>query len=139
MKRTTMNLMLAAAALMAASTVAPAQTLKDEIPFAFRVGNKVMAPGRYTLRTSNAESQIQIRGIHGGVMVGAGAREDAPKTWRNSGKAMLQFACSGDGGCALQRVWTGDSGVLAHRFTATERRGDAKGLAAIRLISIQAE
>jgi hypothetical protein len=139
MKRTTMNLMLAAAALMVASTVASAQTMKAEIPFAFRVGNKVMTPGTYRVWTSNNESQLQIVGLHGGVLVGSGVREDAPKAWQSAGKPILQFACDNDGGCVLRRFWTGNSEGFAHRVTGPKRGGDAKSLAAIRLVSIQAE
>ncbi len=140
MKRTTMNLMLAAATLMVASTVASAQALKAEIPFAFRAGGKVMAPGTYMVMASNGESRLQIRGRDGSVLLGTGVREDAPKTWKHAGRAVLEFACYNDGGCALQRVWTGDDGIQAHKFTAPKRgAGDARGLAAIRLISIQAE
>ena len=47
MKRYTMNMTLAVAALTLAAGTVSAQTMKAEIPFAFHVGNKVMQPGEY--------------------------------------------------------------------------------------------
>src|SRR5512141_1942709 len=49
MKSFVTNLMLAAATLTVASTVASGQTMKAEIPFAFRAGKTTMAPGNYEI------------------------------------------------------------------------------------------
>src|ERR1019366_1957819 len=49
MKELTTKLMIAAAALMIAAGAASAQAMKVEIPFEFRAGNHVMAPGTYSV------------------------------------------------------------------------------------------
>ena len=52
MKNFTMNMTLAVAALTLAAGTASAQTVKAEIPFAFRVGGQIMQPGRVSRRSS---------------------------------------------------------------------------------------
>ena len=52
MNTNTMKMMIAAAALVVAAGSASAQTFKAEVPVAFQVGNKTMAPGSYDVRLS---------------------------------------------------------------------------------------
>jgi hypothetical protein len=63
MQSSTINLMLATAALMVASTVASAEDLKIQIPFAFQASGKVMAPGTYILRGSQDESHFMLSNV----------------------------------------------------------------------------
>ena len=51
MKTTTTKLTIAAAFLALATGIASAQTLKADIPFAFRAGAKMMPAGEYTVDT----------------------------------------------------------------------------------------
>ena len=119
MKSLTMNLMSAAAALVAsaasgaASSLAKAPDMKVEIPFAFQAGGKVLAPGTYkvsspsggTFRLSNAPSGD-------GVYLNALAPHDPAKEWSAQDAGVLQFACT-DSQCALTQLWTG-KGHPAH-------------------------
>jgi hypothetical protein len=109
MKRSTMNLMLAAAAMTVASTVASAQaSLVAEIPFTFRAAGALLPPGSYQVVTAEGESRFYISNWQNksSVVLVSRVVDDAPKDWVRSGTPKLQFQCGGDG-CALQRIWTG--------------------------------
>jgi len=139
MKSLTMNLMLATAALMVASTVASAQTLKAEIPFSFQAAGKLMQPGTYMITSASGETWFELRNLddHKSIVLPGGVREDAPKAWRQAGNGALQFACN-DGSCALNRVWSGVSGDPAHVFARPKQEnGKPATLAVIRLVSSQ--
>src|SRR5579862_7739471 len=126
MKNTTMNLMLATAALLVASTVASAQGLKAEIPFSFRYGNTVMAPGAYLLTTSGSHMLLQLRRADGsdGIFLAASIPEDPPQAWVRARQGVLEFTC-GDSGCDLKRLWTGDSN---HAFAfSSPKKEEGKG------------
>ena len=111
MKSMTTRLMMTAAALAIATAIAPAQTFKAEIPFAFQAGGKTMAPGTYTVHVdyyrlksaifSNFESRSN-------AMVLMAATSDPAKDWTVKGDPVLSFECS-VGRCALARLWTGSA------------------------------
>ena len=105
----TTRMMIAATTIMVAAGVASAQSLKAEIPFSFRAGNKMMAAGSYQItklqsgaplfRFANANSGYRI-------ILLPRAASDAEKTWENVGKPVLRFECGGTT-CALAGLWTG--------------------------------
>lgn len=131
MKRLTMNLMLATAVAMVASTVASAQEMKAYIPIQFRVGSAVMAPGSYTLTTAETWLALQNSDTHKAVMFGKGVLDDPPKAWVQGRDGKLEFECSD--GCFLKRIWTGQ-GAPAHVYgTSKPSGGRGARLAVIRL------
>ena len=110
MKELTTRFMIAAAALVVGAGVASAQTLRASIPFEFRVGNRVMAPGTYEVDKLEIQSSGPIfrlldRHSRQSAIVLPQAKVDPHKGWAE-GKPKLVFACIG-GGCALAELWAG--------------------------------
>src|SRR5207247_7890233 len=82
----TTRMMIAAATVVVAAGVASAQTLKAEIPFTFRAGNKLMAPGTYRVSSLNHMSGIPIFRIandnaRAAIIVIPYVAADARKSW----------------------------------------------------------
>jgi hypothetical protein len=103
MTRLTTKLMIAAAALVAAGA-ASAQTMKADIPFAFRAGGKAMAAGTYHVDFGNLGGTVVIRGWNkSGVMALPTARKEAAES-----TPKLVFQC-GRGTCSLLQIWPGYS------------------------------
>jgi hypothetical protein len=107
----TARMMFAAATVVAAAGVAPAQGLKAEIPFTFRAGNKVMAAGTYEvtrLSRISGSPAFRIANYDAGVAIIALPYmvEDARKSWLTTGGPVLAFECT-DGRCALTELWAG--------------------------------
>ena len=120
MKKLTTKLMIAAAALVVAAGAASAQQMRADIPFAFRAGDKVMAPGTYRVGTLSKQTGARIfllrnENSHRSVIVAAQAGVDPQKAWKTEGNAKLVFAC-GSGRCALAQLWSGESGDPAYTF-----------------------
>ena len=109
MKSMTTKLMMTAAALAIATAVAPAQTFKAEIPFAFQAGGKAMAAGTYVVRASYHQSQtvvlVNYKAKQSAILM-PGPMTDPAKAWTAKGDPVLSFEC-GVGRCALARLWTG--------------------------------
>src|SRR6266567_212333 len=110
MKRFTMNMTLAVAAVTLAAGTVSAQTMKAEIPFAFRVGKQVMQPGAYVVSMLPSTSVAQIyrlsnSDVKQSALVAPAARSDVPKEWGADAIPRLRFACS-DGPCTLIALWT---------------------------------
>jgi len=109
----TTRMMIATATLVAAAGAASAQTLRAEIPFTFRAGNKVMAAGTYEVGTVSGQTDRPIFRLSA---VGAGhttllpgmSPHDAAKSWQAAGNPVLSFDCAA-GNCSLATVWTGFS------------------------------
>jgi len=123
MKRSTLNLLLATAAVLAASTMASAQTIKADIPFPFRAAGVTMTPGSYELtRFSLSHQLLELRDLNRNktIVLSAGIPQDAPLAWTTAGRPMLSFTC-GDNGCALTRVWTG-RGSDAQKFVVPQEK-----------------
>jgi hypothetical protein len=111
MKNLTTRIMIAAAALVAAASVASAQTMEANIPFAFRADGKVLAAGTYRVdmvRTGSGNVVVAIRGLKKDQQVLSTSQPDgeAKETWKSTGKAILSFRC-GVSRCALTEIWTG--------------------------------
>ena len=113
MKSLTSKLMITAAAVVVATSVASAQSLNADIPFAFRAGGKVMAPGSYRVTAVGATHYVIFSNYEAkdSVIAMPTALGDAPKTASNPA---LTFEC-GSGPCELVRLWTA-SGYPAMKF-----------------------
>ena len=111
MKKLTTKLMIAAAALVAAASAASAQKLTAQIPFEFRVGNRVMEPGTYRIELARNVSSVPLfllQNAHSGqqAVLLAQAKVDPRKAWAAEGIPKLEFACP-SGRCALAELWDG--------------------------------
>ena len=140
MKRLTMHCMLAAAALAAAATRAPAQTMKAEIPFSFHADRTLMAPGAYDMKVESDSRYVRLRHTDSGnvaiVLYTSEARPQAK--WRMDGKPRLRFECAGSR-CVLRQMWPGaESGSLAFPGPGFGPR-EAIRAAEIGLIKLKAE
>jgi hypothetical protein len=119
MKKLTTRLMIATAALVVAAGAASAQTMTASIPFEFRAGNRVMAPGTYgvqNLSTLAGTPIFRLLNVNSGELVTLlpQAKDDPQKAWKAEGKPKLAFACT-SGSCALAELWDG-SGSYAYTF-----------------------
>ena len=116
MKSLTTKLMITAAAVAIATSVASAQSLKAEIPFAFRAGGKVMAPGTYAVKTDAAKHYVVLSNFEAkDSTIAMPASLGSPqKNWEADGNPRLAFYC-GAGPCQLAQVWTA-SGYPAMTF-----------------------
>lgn len=135
MKRFTMNLTIAAAALLVAAGTASAQGLKAEIPFAFAANGQQMQPGTYRLsaHTGTAGATIFLDNLdtRRSVVILGHVNQDA---WNNRDpEAKLVFECVGSR-CALERIWTGEAG---RRYDLYIKHPSDTGLASIRVVSIR--
>jgi len=135
MKSVTMNLMLATAALMVASTVASAQTVKATIPFAFQYKGKVMPAGTYRVTDSGVNPWLEVANVRTRekTFMVPQAAVDPQKEWLSSPGGILQFTCR-DGACVLTRVWT-NSGKPARTFPGPKTQDHAN----VAVISLAAD
>jgi hypothetical protein len=110
MKSLTIRVTIVAAALAAMVGVSSAQTSRAEIPFAFRTGGAVMAPGTYVITDSTGGRVFQLMNVtegHGVLLLKPPAN-DPPRAWLADGNPRLVFEC-GRGHCALVEIWNGDT------------------------------
>jgi len=140
MKSFTIKSLLAAAAMTAAAGVASAQTLKVEVPFSFRAGETLMAPGTYrivagTNALHTAAIQIRHDGEGGGIMMLATQR-NAAKAWVAMGVPKVQFDCM-DGRCSLAKVWNGESRDALEVIPTRRTMQDNASLSTITLTAIK--
>jgi hypothetical protein len=138
MKKLTTRLMIAATALVAAAGAASAQKMKVEIPFEFRAGNHVMAPGTYwvdDLRIVTNTPVFRLWNVNSGESTALlpQAPVDPQKGWAE-GKGEMVFACT-SGSCALAQVWFA-SDSQAYSFRGPKLGKDVT--AVLREIPIQA-
>jgi hypothetical protein len=119
MKRYTMHMTLAVAALTIAAGTLSAQSLKAEIPFAFRVNGQLMQPGEYRVslnHTTNGSPLLTVSSYEQKRTVIAMPinRNPVSKDWLQAGTPKLRFVC-GEGACALNRIWTGEGDAVDFR------------------------
>ena len=135
MTNLTKNMTLAIAALAMAAGTVSAQSMKAEIPFAFRIGTKVMQPGEYRVHRQSGSTQASLFTLASldtrqSALVVASYRGAPSKAWTDAGQAKLSFLC-GDGPCTLTRVWTGDGD--AYTFHSTRGKDGETRVAEITL------
>jgi len=110
MKKLTTRFMIVTAALLVAAGAASAQVMQASIPFEFRVGDRVMAPGAYridNLRSVTSPPLFRLLNVdsRGSIAVLPLAPVDPKKEWAG-GQGKLVFACS-SGSCVLSELWSG--------------------------------
>ena len=133
MKSMTTKLMIAAAALAIASGVASAQPYRADIPFAFRAGNKVMAPGHYKIDVENGRPYVLLANpeekANAFLLTTAGTRSTA------DAKPTLAFECQASR-CSLTSlsIGGGHTGLNFSRPRAT--RNEIAASAEIRLVRL---
>jgi hypothetical protein len=110
MKNVTMRLTIAAAAFVAVASVASAQDMQANIPFAFRANGKVFAAGTYrvNVKTGNIPMLTIRNRATGAAALAVGRVTDANKT----GDARISFEC-GISRCALSKVSTGSGAAYS--------------------------
>jgi hypothetical protein len=121
MKRFILNTTMAVAALAVAAGTVSAQTMRAEIPFAFRVGNQVMQPGQYRVALVQNGSGVPLLSVANigdrrSVLLMALYQNDVPKGWAAAGLPKLSFAC-GEGFCTVNRAWVGEGPALTFGST----------------------
>ena len=119
MKRSTKNMTLVVAALTIAAGTVSAQTMKAEIPFAFRVGAKLMQPGEYLVRPLPVNSGTAMFTLvnfdaRKSTIAVSSARVTPSKEWTKTGLAKLSFVCVDDS-CTLTRLWSGEGDAYNFR------------------------
>ena len=137
MKKLTTKLMIATVALVVAAGVASAQTLNASIPFEFRAGSQVMAPGTYQVDRLSVHSGAPIFRLlnadaHRSIAVFPQVPVDLEKGWVE-GQGKLVFACT-SGSCALAELYAG-SGSQAYKFRSPKLGKDEE--ASLRVIPLQ--
>jgi hypothetical protein len=113
MKKLTTKVMIAVAALVVAAGAVSAQpqtTMTAQIPFEFRAGNQVMAPGTYRVDSLDIGSSTKIFrlldvNLRRSIVVLPQAQVD-PEKRTVPGRPGLVFACI-DGRCVLAELWAG--------------------------------
>ncbi len=131
MKNLTSKMMMAVATLALAGA-ASAQTLKADIPFAFQVGSKVMAPGSY-LVSRNAGDGIEIFRLYNvgdknSALSIPDVKHDPAKDWNADGKPRLAFECGSR--CFLAEIYPGASSV-SYKISHPKPRGEETRMAVV--------
>ena len=142
MKRLTMNLMIAAAALAAVAGSASAQTLKADIPFTFHAGGALLSPGTYQVKMNSTNGApifiLQNADTGKASMVGEYASGDAPKAWTANGAARLAFECAGSR-CVLRSVYQGGDAPAHHLSGPKFGPNEEVHTAEVRMTSLKAD
>jgi hypothetical protein len=98
---------VAAAAMMAAAAIGSAETLKADIPFAFRAGHSSMQPGSYTVRTSATSMSSVVFRIYDSDTNRSVMTMPVSTQWHDptGSEAVLSFQCT-EGRCELSGIRT---------------------------------
>src|SRR6266568_7161351 len=92
------KLAVAAAVVAAAAGVASGQTMKAEIPFAFRANGAVMSPGTYQVTLGTLLNGLPVVYLlsdqgHHSALARTQTSHDPPRAWVVAGKPVLNFEC----------------------------------------------
>jgi len=121
MKRTAYNLIIAAAAVLAAVTTGSAQSLKAEIPFPFVANGARMQPGSYSMtmgRLGGSGTTVQIYNVDDRHSI-LTLPQMTDTSWKHpESKPVLTFACT-DGRCVLVSMRDDQSRVYSFRSGKT--------------------
>jgi hypothetical protein len=137
MKSFTKTMMVAAAAVVMSAGVVSAQSLKADIPFAFRASGKTLAPGSYRVDVASGTSSVRYFRLRNetegqAVLSMPVAAHDANKDWRADGKARLAFACGGSG-CELIELWQGGNDRASYQFRQSKPHGEDTRMAVVEM------
>jgi hypothetical protein len=129
MKRTTLTMTLAAAALLTAAATSNAQSMKAEIPFAFDAAHARMQAGNYQVRlvtNAGAVPTVRIYGADSGraVLALPMISDDHAKGGTDP---VLTFQCT-DGRCSLAKLWDGEGRLYTF---ATPKAGEGTRIATV--------
>lgn len=128
----TKSMMVAVAALAVAGT-ASAQTLRADIPYAFRVGEKLMQPGVYeisALMKNVPVYRFMNINLRDSAVAPANVAHDPARAWKADSKPRVAFEC-GASECSVSEVWDGQPGSYAHRFPSARSRSESTRIAVI--------
>jgi len=140
MKSITTKLMMTAAVLTIATTVASAQTYRADIPFAFRAGAKMMASGSYQIRVDSTHNFLV-------VISNYDARQAAvllPNSTTNekwsapASDPVLSFECASSR-CALARLSPGYGNPSLNFHRPALGKQEQASAPEIRLVKISAD
>jgi len=128
MKNLMTNCIMTVAALAVTGGSASAQVLKADIPFTFRAGKTLMAPGTYEVKLdiSNTRSFFMLRNTEArtSVLLANFNQGDVTPDWKAKGLPTLGFECV-NAHCVLRELWTGvDSSSYYFRGPKLGRNGD---------------
>jgi hypothetical protein len=138
MKSMTTKLMITAAALAIATGVAAAQQYRADIPFAFRAGAKMMAPGNYTIHVSDGGKWITVADTThaNNAILLTHHQSDAPKGAEPV--PTLTFVCESSR-CALAKVWTGANVPAMSFYQPRSGKDDLVSATEIRLVKMNGD
>jgi hypothetical protein len=124
MKNLVKTTMIAAVALILTAGAVSAQSLKADIPFAFRAAGVTMPAGSYRVDVALGSGGTTVFRLHNqeigrAVLPMATASHDARKEWKADGKARIAFACGTDG-CELVELWKGGLARDAYQFSRSK-------------------
>jgi hypothetical protein len=111
----TTKMMIAATTVLVAATCASAQTLKADIPFNFRVSEKVLPAGTYKisdLAVLTGSKIFRISGPENTVLAISRGASDVDRSWQAKGLPTLSFECV-ESRCSLVKLWTGTGDAYA--------------------------
>ena len=142
MKCLTMNLAIAAAAIVAAAGSASAQNLKADIPFTFRAANTTMLPGSYDVKIERSGGSGYLvlfnADNHKSVILAQYVIGDPSKTWKAEGTPKLGFECAGER-CVLREAWPGYD-APSYRFRGPKlESGEPTRVAEIAMTRVKAD
>jgi len=134
----TKNTIIAAAALLVAAGMAPAQTIRAEVPFGFRASGTVLPPGAYEVSANYMGSGSPIFHLNNNdakrSVLAVSYLHDNQKP--SSAPASLTFACK-DTDCVLVQIAPGTG--AAYKFWNQSPEKDPKvRLAVIRAVLVNA-
>jgi hypothetical protein len=134
MKRIATRLMFAAAVVAAVTSVASAQAMKADVPFAFRLGNDMYPAGTYRVDVSNGYQFVKLSNMDTRRPANALviSTQDVPREWRSSETPIMAFEC-GLGRCQLTRVWLGYGNPALNLQRPTRTRDEIATLRVIHL------
>jgi hypothetical protein len=129
--------MLAVATMAIAAGSASAQTYTAEIPFAFRAGGSMMAPGKYQLSVGGSTSiptpVLRNLDTNKGILLAAYPQGAISA----NGVSKFVFECA-EGSCVLRQLWRGDSGNVYKFMGPKPGHGDDARITEITLTSVKA-
>lgn len=140
MNRTTTRLMIAAAVVAAVTGIASAQTLRVDVPFAFRAGNDMYAAGSYRVVVDAGYRLVHIANADGRQdrMMLPASSQRAPKEWLAKGEPTLGFDC-GLGRCTLAKIWTGNDSSAVNMPYVRTGRDDIATLRVIHAVRVEGD
>jgi hypothetical protein len=142
MKQFMIRSMFAAATLVAVAGISSAETLTAEIPFAFRAGRTLMAPGSYQVKVDHSGGtaifHLYNYDNHAGLVLLSYGTSEPDKAWVASGLPKIAFECAAER-CALRQLWTGDRYSVYQFSSPKPSRGEPALVTQMRVISARTE